>query len=68
MNKEKQDKIIYLANFIKSEGDHNSREFAKDILELFNYNINPNDSKKVFNLLKPFWEKYCDSTYLPWKK
>ena len=67
MEKVKQDKIIWLANKIGSEGDHNSREFAKDILKLFNYNINPDDAHKVFKYLKPLYEKYLGTTFLPWK-
>jgi len=68
MEKDKQEKTIYLANQIGSEGDHNSREFARGILELFDYNISPMDAVKIFKLLKPFWEKYLDSVYLPWLK
>lgn len=64
----KQEKTIWLANQIGSEGDHNSRQFAKAILELFDYNISPDDLVKVFEFLKPLFEKYLTDTFLPWQK
>ena len=66
--KEEEAKINELANEIGSSGDTNSREFARNILKIFDYEIPIDEAYRVWKFIKPLVKKYNPITFIPTRK